>query len=76
MISQDQISILQIISRKLLVKKSELSSIPGFRENGSLDSAIQSLKGNGLIDILTPMGETSFAITQKGIRLLSEKNGL
>ncbi|MBI4972272.1 MAG: hypothetical protein HZC16_00455 [Candidatus Omnitrophica bacterium] len=73
MISQDQISVLQAVCKKLLVKKSELANLLTASQNGSLESSIESLKSNGYIDILAPMGETSLAITQKGMRLVAEE---
>ncbi len=74
MISEEQLSILQVISKKLLIKKSELARTYQSSENGSLESSIESLKSNGYIDILAPMGETSLAITQKGMRVIAEEH--
>ncbi len=71
MMSEEQLSILRIVAQKLLIKKRELAFVSKEIVNGSLESCIESLKNSGYIDIVAPMGETSLAITQKGMRLVS-----
>ena len=71
MISEEEKNILEHISRKLLIKKSELYMLTKNSGNGTLDKSLEFLKNSGYIDVLSPIGETSLAITQKGMRALS-----
>ena len=71
MISQEEKAILKIISKRLLVKKSELLKLSKEMGNGDLNKSLEFLKDGGYIDILSPLGETSLAITQKGMRILN-----
>ncbi len=73
MLSNQEISILQIVSQKLLVKKTELLNTVKGPDDTTVIASIERLKSGGLIDILSPMGETSFAITQKGMKFLSSE---
>lgn len=71
MLTNGELSILQSIAKKSLIKKSELLKISNGAESSAVEKSLEFLKDNGLIDIVTPMGETSFAITQKGMRFAS-----
>lgn len=71
MLTNGEMSLLQIISKKSLVKKSELLKIIQGADSSAIEKSIEFLKDNSLIDIVAPMGETSFAITQKGMRVVS-----
>ena len=71
MLSNQEMSILQIVSQKLLVKKTELLNTVKGPDDTTVIASIERLKSSGLIDILSPMGETSFAITQKGMKVVS-----
>ena len=72
MITAGELSILQAISRRSLVKKSDLIKMFQGLDADSVGKSIEILKDSGLIDILAPMGETSLAVTQKGMRAISE----
>ncbi len=74
MMSNEQMMILQIINKKQLIKRSELFRTSKEVINGPIEGHLNSLKDGGFIDILTPLGETSIAITQKGMRILSSKS--
>ena len=71
MITNSEMAILQTISRKSLIKKGELLKILQALDQKAVEKSIEMLKDSGLIDIVAPMGETSFAITLKGMRFIA-----
>lgn len=63
--------ILEEISKKMVVKKEELVSfLVNKVENPSVmvDAVTKALIDRGLITYVSPIGETCYAITQKGMR--------
>lgn len=59
------------ISKKLVISKAELVA---FLENkidnpiSTLENIVRSLSGKGLIIYVSPIGQSCYAITQKGMR--------
>ena len=71
MITNGEISILKMISQKSLVKKSELVKVIG-ELNPSCEKILEMLKQMGYIEIVSPLGEASLVVTQKGMKLVSD----
>lgn len=69
MLTELEQKILEIVSQRLLVRRSELAALSSKEDgpNGAL-AAAKSLADKGLLQAVTPLGETSFTITQKGMR--------
>lgn len=63
--------ILLEIARKEVITKSELLEFLKAKTDNPLnvlENAIKNLNTNGLIQYVSPLGESSYIITQKGIR--------
>ena len=73
MIPNEQMMILQMINKRQLMRRSELMRLSREAINSPIEEHLEKLKDGGYIDILSPLGETSFAITQKGMRVLNGK---
>jgi len=71
MIANGELSILKLVSEKNLIKKSEILKLVE-QEKGSVERSLEILKDKGFVDIVAPLGETSFVVTQKGARFISE----
>lgn len=71
MIAEQERKVLEIFAKRHVVRKSELKSIFG-RDGGAV---ISSLMEKGLIVKVSPIGETAYAITQKGIKYFEEIMG-
>jgi hypothetical protein len=66
-----QRQILEEIAKKMVVKKEELVSfLENKVENPSsyVQTVVKALSGQGLIVYVTPLGQSCYAITQKGMR--------
>lgn len=66
MLTEADQKLLEVIAERHIVRKSELKMLSN---NGS---SFNVLLDNGLIKTVSPLGETVFVITQKGIRFLRE----
>lgn len=69
MINNQEIVILELLSRKLLAKSEEIKSEAG--GNGVSD-ALQRLVAMDYVKSVEPIGEKCFVITQKGSKILKE----
>ena len=66
-----QRQILEEIAKKMVVKKEELVSfLENKVENPSsyIQAVVKALSEQGLITYVTPLGQSCYAITQKGMR--------
>ena len=70
MLNENEIKLLEVLGRLLLVKPSELSS--EFGEGDGVSAALQKLQSIDCVKVVEPVGEKCFVITQKGTRLLRE----
>ncbi|HIQ50241.1 MAG TPA: hypothetical protein EYH56_03555 [Nanoarchaeota archaeon] len=68
MISEQELKLLEIFVKKHVLNKLEIKSI--LNENGG--SVISSLLEKGLITKVSLLGETTYAITQKGRKYFEE----
>ncbi len=65
MLTETEQKVLEMLEKKHIVRRSELSG------NGISFAAAVSLADKGFAQVISPLGETSFTITQKGIRFLN-----
>ena len=72
MIAKEETIILQIINEKKLIRKSELEKLIKDVE-GVSPAMVNGLIEKGLVSDLSPLGETSFILTQEGIKALREE---
>ena len=72
MLSETEKIVLDIINERSLITKTELLEAIK-KPNGVALIAAKNLVNKGLVQILYPMGEASFAITQKGFKYLEGK---
>lgn len=70
MISENELKILELLSKQLLAKSHELESVLG--EDDGMSTAVQRLQSMDCVKVVEPIGEKCFVITQKGTRLLRE----
>ena len=66
-----QKQVLEEIAKRMVMKKEELVSFLGDKvENPSsyVQSVTKALSDQGLITYVTPLGQSCYAITQKGMR--------
>jgi chromosome segregation and condensation protein ScpB len=68
MLNETERKILQVFAKRHVIRRSELKSVFDGNATGILNSLIEK----GLIVEVTPIGERAFAITQKGLKVLSE----
>lgn len=70
MVSEDEKKVLDIISKRHLVRKSELVEI--LKSNGTALRTIEDLLNRRLIVSVAPLGENTYAITKDGIKSLKD----
>jgi len=70
MLTENEIKVLELLSKLLLAKASELNS--EFGEGDGVSTAIQKLQSMDCVKVVEPVGEKCFVITQKGTRLLRQ----
>ncbi len=68
MLPEQEKRILEIFAKRHVVRKSEIKSMFG----GDGGVVLTSLLEKGLIVKVSPIGETAYAITQKGIKYFEE----
>ncbi len=69
MLTEAEQKVLEAVRRRHIIRKSELDSL-------SVEDALASAKGlvnKGLLQTVSPIGESCFAITQKGQRFAEGK---
>ncbi len=64
MLSESELKLLKLFTQKHVIRAYELKG------NGS--TALTLLLEKGLITKVSPLGETTYAITQKGLKLIQE----
>lgn len=64
MLTEAEQDVLEVISKKHIIRKSELVSFDG----ADAVAAAKGLVEKGLLQTISPIGENCFAITQKGMR--------
>ncbi len=62
--------ILEIVNRQLLVSIPELLKAMEKEELDGAESVLNRLQEEGFLNIIEPLGKTSYVITQKGMRAL------
>lgn len=62
--------VLGMLNRKLLVSVEELTKAMKSGEFDGAESALNRLQDEGFINIVEPLGKSSYVITQKGMRAL------
>ncbi len=70
MIDEKEMKLLEVLSKKLLAKPSEITAEMG--EGDGVTTALQKLQSMDCVKAVEPVGEKCFVITQKGTRLLRE----
>lgn len=65
--------ILEIVNRQLLVSIPELLKAMEKEELDGAESVLNRLQEEGFLNIIEPLGKTSYVITQKGMRALRVK---
>ena len=70
MLTEAEQKVLETVRRKHIIRKSELDSI--FME-GDAVAAAKGLVDKGLLQVVAPIGENCYAITQKGQRFAEGK---
>ncbi len=70
MLTEAEQEVLQMISKRHLVRKSEIIS---FFDGTDAVAAARGLVEKGLLQVVIPIGEKCFAITQKGMRFSEGK---
>lgn len=70
MLTEAEQKVLQTISKRHLVRRSELAS---FFDGMDAIAAAKGLVDRGLLQVVSPIGESCFAITQKGLRFAEGK---
>lgn len=68
MLNENEKKALRLFAQRHVMRKSEFQYY--FQGNGSV--ILSSLLEKGLITKIVPIGETAYAITQKGIKLVEE----
>lgn len=68
MLTEAEQKVLEMLGKNHLVRRSELTG------NGASFAAAMALIDKGFARVVCPLGETSFTITQKGIRFLNGSN--
>jgi len=69
MLTKEELTLLQIVSKKKLVRRSELKKMLETIEGVSL-SLVDNLIERGFLSNISPLGESSFIITAEGIKAL------
>jgi hypothetical protein len=70
MLNEEEINVLDVLSKRLLAKPSELSSL--FGRHDGISTILQRLQSMDCVKVVEPIGEKCFVITQKGTRVLRE----
>ena len=70
MLTHKDRKVLETIVKHNLIKRSELLKLTGTEFNGIVDDSLKLLKDNGFIESISPIGETSFIATRKGIQAI------
>jgi hypothetical protein len=70
MLTENEVRILELLSRRLLAKSNEIRS--EFEGPDGIDTALQKLISINCVKVVEPIGEKCFVITQKGTKLLRE----
>lgn len=70
MISEDEVKVLELLSKQLLAKPHELES--AFGEDNGVSTVLQKLQAMDYVKVVEPIGEKCFVITQKGTRILRD----
>lgn len=65
--------ILEIVNRQLLVSVEELLKAMEREELDGAEAVLNRLREEGFLNIVEPLGKTSYVITQKGMRALKVK---
>ncbi len=68
--TQNEMKVLDILSRKLLAKSEEIKA--EFGANDGAEVALQRLLSTDCVKVVEPIGEKCFVITKKGSKLLKE----
>ncbi len=68
MLTEKEERILALIAKKSLIRKTELLKF----EDGSALVVVRNLIDKGLVQPVTPIGETCFAVTKRGAQILSK----
>ncbi|HLD57941.1 MAG TPA: hypothetical protein VJA47_06535 [archaeon] len=63
--------ILEFIQIKHIASHSDLASLLGAATSESLAMQMRTIIDGGYVSIVRPLGQTSFTLTQKGIRFLN-----
>ena len=72
MLSNEEKRVLEVISKQLLITKSEIISLLNKEKMNGTDVMLQRLRDSGYIDKVESLG-TCFVVTQKGIRAMEGK---
>jgi len=73
MLTLEERKLLELINEKKLVRRSELQKLIE-KIDGISISMVNTLLEKGLISNVSPLGETSFIITNEGIGVLKKKS--
>lgn len=68
MLTDAEQKLLQAIRRRHIIRKNELAIM-----EGDASAAARSLVDKGLLQVVSPLGESCYAITQKGLRFAEGK---
>lgn len=68
MLTESEQKVLEAVSKRHIIRKSDLSAM-----DGDSMAAARGLVDKGLLQVVTPIGESCFAITQKGQRFAEGK---
>jgi len=72
LLSEEEKKVLDIIGKRHLVRKSELTEI--LESDGTAFKVVENLKERGLVLKISPLGEISYSITKSGLKALNEKS--
>jgi predicted transcriptional regulator len=70
-LSENEIAVLEVLSRQLLARKSEIKDAIGDEPDG-VNTAIQRLVSIDFVKTVEPIGERCYVITKKGAQNLKE----
>ena len=72
-ITDEEREILNIISTRGLIRKSELASILNNNGLNASLGTVNTLVDKGMVATLSPLGELSYALTRTGMQFLREQ---
>jgi Mn-dependent DtxR family transcriptional regulator len=72
MLTPEERKLLELINEKKLVRRSELQKLIE-KADGTSVSMVNNLLEKGLISNVSPLGETSFIVTNVGLNALKSK---